>query len=269
MKRAGFGYTIVEVMIVLAISGTILASAIALFRGQRGETEFSQSMQDIASKIQFYVHGVGTDRELVTDQYTCILRGERPHLQDIQREQGTSQDCLFLGKAIQVEPDSSKIFIYSVLGRRTKPIGGSGKREPVTTYEEANPTPIIDEIPDGADLTEEYNLATGAAIVKWAEVLNGGNPKTSHLAGFYSGLQDQYQSSDKLSVLSRAYDFRTQGDIRQGIRRCIQGEPACVSYQLDTWAICFASTANSQTALLSVISTPTGVNTDLDFQECN
>ena len=52
------GYTVIEVLIVLAISGVIFVSGVVMFSGQSNSTAFEQSMQDTNSEIATRIRGV-------------------------------------------------------------------------------------------------------------------------------------------------------------------------------------------------------------------
>src|SRR5215467_6715500 len=107
LKRLG-GYTIVEVLIVLAVTGIMLASALALVGSLRGESDFSQAMFDIKSKIDSEITSVNNSTFPDEDKYNCQKSGSnRPQLSvpaGGTHESGTSGDCVFLGKALWLKP---------------------------------------------------------------------------------------------------------------------------------------------------------------------
>ena len=126
MKRPAGAYTIIEVMIVLAISGTLLLSAIGLFRGQRGETAFDQAVHDASSEISTRVKEVGSTSLPNGADFGCTLDGSQHAVLSSGGSppgQGSNDQCVVLGKAFEAAAGSSDIYIYTVLGRRVLPSG--------------------------------------------------------------------------------------------------------------------------------------------------
>lgn len=61
MKRgvAG-GFTIVETMIVLAVSGVLFISMVGVIQGQQNKIQFKNSMTDVVSQVQSIIGQVST-----------------------------------------------------------------------------------------------------------------------------------------------------------------------------------------------------------------
>ncbi len=267
------GYTVVEVMLFLTISGVIFAGAAFVFNGQQSRTSFEQGMRDLNSQLQKYVDEISTSVFLGGNNFTCAtsVSTGRPTLTAGGNGQGSNQDCIFLGRAFQVVPTQQKIFIYSVLGNKSTSSG-----EPVTSFANASPTPAVSA---GTDLTEEYVTSWGT--VKSSKVTyTNGTTADSDLVGFYNSLQDGYQNSGVTgaqSVFGKGYAYQST-DINSarstGVQSCLQEQNAngvsCANTPIITsWAVCFASTGSAQTALLNITSAPTGVTTDINFTSCS
>lgn len=272
MLRSRGGYTIVEVMLVLGISGVMLTSAIILVGGLRGGTEFSQAMRDVQSKFQSEINSVRTGTFAFNDSYDCKtiasadpLLNDRPSLTaSASASGGTSKDCLFLGKALQVVPGQSTLYIYSVLGNRTYKVDGAGNRALVTTFDQANP---IAANAAGADLTKTYNFSSSAAVTKSAQA-NGVNAE-SDMAGFYTNLQSSAGNSASQSLFAKAYNLTSSsGDASSGVQNCIEQQNSCSNAPLTKWDICFDSSDKKQTAQLSILASSTGILTQLNFISC-
>ncbi len=60
MNRSDNGYTIVEAMIFLAVSGVLFVSAMAAVSGQQQKTQFYQSIRDLDSNIRDKINEVGS-----------------------------------------------------------------------------------------------------------------------------------------------------------------------------------------------------------------
>lgn len=267
MLRPWGGYTIVEVMLVLGISGVLLTSAIVLVGGLRGGTEFSQAMRDIQSKFQTEINSVRTGTFAFNDSYSCAIApsNDRAKLTAAPGgSSGTSQDCLFLGKAFQVVPGLPMLYIYSVLGNRTYKVDAAGNRAPVTNFDQANPVVANDS---GADLTQSYNFSSSAALLKSAKA--NGVATEADMAGFYTNLQSSAGASSSQSLFAKAYNLTSNSsDVSNGVQNCIEQQASCTAVGLTKWDLCFDSSDKKQTAQLSISASSTGILTQLNFITC-
>lgn len=267
------GYTVIEVMLFLAISGVIFAGAAYVFSGQQNKTSFEQGMRDLSSQLQKYVGEVSTSVFTGGANYTCtVSAGGRAQLNAGSPGQGTNQACIFLGRAIQVVPNQQKVYIYSVLGNKN-----TSNNESVTSFADAMPEPAISA---DADLTEEYFTSWGK--VSSAKITTTSDIKsTSTLVGFYNSLQDGYQNSGVAgaqSVFAKGYSYQNSDPLnpKMGVKSCIEEQnpdgTACTSTNapiIKNWVICFASTRSAQTALLTLTSHPAGITTEVNFTSCS
>src|SRR3972149_6946468 len=156
MERSRDGYTIAELLMVVAITGVLFVSAMIAFTGQQAETEFNQAMQDISSKIQSYATEVSSGGVPDIEGYRCDIAGnERPVLipSGPGGGIGTNEKCLFLGRAIQVTPGQKTIYSYMILGNRAASTGA-------TFFGQSKPEPALDPS-DNFVLVDDYNLLNG------------------------------------------------------------------------------------------------------------
>lgn len=93
------GFTIIETLIVLAVSMALFLAAVILVAGQQRKVEFSQAVRDIQSNIQKTINEVSTGY-YSNPGFSCsasssvtITAGSTP--------QGSNNGCIFLGKALQ------------------------------------------------------------------------------------------------------------------------------------------------------------------------
>src|SRR5581483_5995816 len=124
-KRRAAGYTIVETMLFLLVSAAILASAIALVQSQQSKTQFSQSVRDLNSKLQNYINDVNSGFYNGSNSYSCAQVSGEPRLSSSNQGVGTSQDCIFLGKAFSFSLNQSAFTIITVLGNRLVGVGAN------------------------------------------------------------------------------------------------------------------------------------------------
>lgn len=162
LKRVG-GFTILETMIVMAVSATMLLSAMLLFSGQQRRSQFNQSVRDLESKFQDILNDVQTGYFPNVGGTTCtkdLING--PIVSLGSTEQGANLDCVFLGKAIHLQSD--KIISYTIVGNN-----GAGATL-------ASAKPVITD-----DLKEEVAISWGSRIynIYWDNPPE--NASTTHL----------------------------------------------------------------------------------------
>ncbi|MGI9028058.1 MAG: type II secretion system protein [Candidatus Saccharimonadales bacterium] len=150
MNRWQPGFTIIEVMIYLAISTLLLVSVSTLISGQQQKTEFNKSVKDVETAIQDVINDVdaGYFPESTDSVAGCTGSGG----------QGTRAACVFAGKVIQfgADGDKNKYNIYTIVGNR---VTGSGKE--VKNIAEA--TPRLIDLPT---YTESKNLYADLEFAK-------------------------------------------------------------------------------------------------------
>lgn len=130
-QQKGAGYTISELMIVLAVSGVIAISAFGMIRGQQNKNEFSQAVRDFETKLNDIANDVtkgyypnkGTNPRCDADNSGISFSPDSV-------EQGSSNDCVFAGKVLQFNsPDAggesgeARIIVYTLASRRADRMG--------------------------------------------------------------------------------------------------------------------------------------------------
>jgi prepilin-type N-terminal cleavage/methylation domain-containing protein len=253
--RNSKGYTIIEVIIVLAVSGVILISAMALLHGQQGKTEFTQGMRDIDSKIQVIAKNV-TSGISPSSQACSIGADGRPTLSSSTAQaSGTNSDCILLGSAIEVTPGKDNLNIYLVLGKSAS-----------SSFLDASPTPIMD--------TQENYPIIGGNTIKWSKTYDFSTPvknQDSNLVGIYLGNSDSGSAGGMLSMRGYRYDS-SKGDTIPG---CIEQDSgnscsdAGIMSPVSKWEICFQSAYDAgSTARLDIYPSSSGITTQLNFNGC-
>lgn len=168
MQRGGLnprGYTILEVMIFLAISGVMFVIAAGFISGKQGRTEFRQSMNAINAQIQQTINDVANGFYPSANNLTCTADnlGNPPNITSTANTQGKNQGCVFLGKVIQfgVQGTGMRGYnVYSITGRQY--VGSATQGKVPTTFTEAKPEVIYNPV----DLTEYKKLEHGAMVTK-------------------------------------------------------------------------------------------------------
>lgn len=274
-RRAG-GFTIIEVMIVLAVSGMLLITAILALRGQSGRTQFALSMRDIQSKFESIINDVNGGVFPSTEKYNCVSNNPpttRPVLQPNPQNRGTSTDCTYLGKAIEPVINQDKMFVYTVLGNRLMIIPFSTGPIPVDSLDNAKATPAFNQT-NGVSLTETYEFPDGATQILSSKVQGVPYPQ-SYLIGFYSSLQNASAAvgqNGSQSVVGKAYDLQSWQNVdiidSGEVQACVEEGVTCQNTPegFAEWDLCFAS--GDQKAVLKVRPNDTGYSTELSFEDC-
>ncbi len=278
MQRVTEGFTIIEVMIVMAISIILVGVSMTFLSGQDGKQRFTQNMHDLQSKMQSWFDDVsnGFPYGTITNNH-CDLGGSAVQIMNGARSAGAAPNCIFLGKAIQfVDSPATNVYAYSVFGKRTL---GSG--DLVSNIKDSGSVPAAGSSggdTGNAELTEKYSLGPGTtvrSIVKSSGI--AGN--NSHLAGFYLSLNTDTAIGQNGETNLKAYQYNLGNDaggITTTTVNCIENKAPCTfgfglvePPALSDWEICFQNDSNSETALFTILSGG-GFNpsTKLEFKVC-
>lgn len=131
------GFTIVETLIVLAVTGFLFVVAALYINGRQAKTEFQAGSRDIESRLRQAINEVSNGYYPNNGVFKCTALGGVPTISTPGAAQGTNKDCIFLGKIVQFNVDNSspeKMYVYSVIGLREARPG-----QLATTLTQANP----------------------------------------------------------------------------------------------------------------------------------
>ncbi|HET7060452.1 MAG TPA: prepilin-type N-terminal cleavage/methylation domain-containing protein [Candidatus Saccharimonadales bacterium] len=123
--RQPLGYTIVEVMIVLAVSGMMFLIAANFINGKQERAAFTQGSNDTVSKLQGVVEDI-TDGHYSDVPIQCVVPADNSRLElnpSANDVQGQNPDCVFLGKIMRFyAPDAggnkTNYSLYSIAAAR-------------------------------------------------------------------------------------------------------------------------------------------------------
>ncbi len=201
LGKSSIGYTIVEVMIFLAISSAILVSALLLVGGQQQKTQFTQSLRDIDSHIRDVMNDVSAGIYSNTGNFQCLAdnAGSAPVISAGADKQGANVSCIYIGKVLQFGPASSPedFNVFSVAGRQFR--GAPIASKLVSDITESKPVPIAPNIAHlamigpGLDATDYNKLDYGLTIKDNSDGAhpglsydNGSGPQAIGAFGFFS-----------------------------------------------------------------------------------
>lgn len=156
------GYTIVEVLIFLAVSAVLFGSTMALLAGKQQKAQFSNAVRDFETQIIDVANDVSNGYYQSSGNIACTA-GNPPNVTVGSPQQtGTNSDCVLLGRIIKLgygaTPQDEKIGIYTLVGNRL-----SGLTD-VDTLSAANPTLLWDDISSAASVRELRSIGYGASV---------------------------------------------------------------------------------------------------------
>ena len=135
------GFTLVEVMIFLAVSSLMLGSGVVAISGRRAAAELTTSVHDFESRIQDLANDVSTGNYAASGAFGCQASGSTVRINSTPTPTGTNKDCILVGQLIafdKLATDSGSITVASLAGLRTDPLNGME----VTSMKKASPQPI-------------------------------------------------------------------------------------------------------------------------------
>jgi len=186
------GFTIVETLIVLAVTGGLFMLIAASLSGRQAKTQFQQSIQEVRSQIEQVINDVSVGYYPNLANFQCSASGIGPSISAGSTAQGENTGCIFLGKAIQFQingTDPEQFRIYPVAGLQRDSSGAE-----VTTYAAAMPKVIAPStgnpgVPDNASVKKlNYGLTTASLKYGSGAGTNVGSIAfVSSLASYSSG----------------------------------------------------------------------------------
>ena len=119
MKRrttAGYaaGYTILEVMIVLAVTGALFISTVLMLGGKQAQNEVTQAMRNYETQLQNVASEVANG--YYPNGFSCVPLGTSVSVTANPAPVGGNLGCVFLGKIINVHETYAEI--VTMVGRQ-------------------------------------------------------------------------------------------------------------------------------------------------------
>jgi len=141
-NRQPLGYTIVEVMIVLAVSGVMFVIAAGFINGKQARAAFTTGVNEMASTIQDTLDQV-SDGKYSDIPLNCSFNGSQTSITSGgSNQQGTNATCVFLGKMIRWDVGAADYTVYSLAGGRSTDFA-TGTTD-ITNLSAADPRVITD-----------------------------------------------------------------------------------------------------------------------------
>ena len=169
-----FGYTIIEVMIFLAISGALFVSASALISGRQERTMFQQSVNTMSQNLEDLLNDVSTGFYPSNSDFGCDNSSGTPSIYSVippgSKQQGTNEGCIFSGKLLSftTSPASSTYSVYTMVsGSPDLSLPGSNPTiNTVSTLLLGTPNPgVIDRRTNNSDVNISKIFEDGSTPV--------------------------------------------------------------------------------------------------------
>lgn len=265
MRNRG-GFTLVETLIVLGVTGVLFFSVMSSISGKQGRTEFTQSIREIEARVRDTLNDVNNGFYPNVDHLACDVSDgtSAPTLSynsSLVDTTGKNGNCIAAGKVVQYGTDSdvSATRIYSLAGRKSVTTGAS--TSDVGSIAELKPVVIkVNDSGHILDATERNVLPSGIQLVK-------SDGSDSHIAfGIYYqnfGGQSGGQSSGTSSVSIAKLNPGTysEDDVITAAESVSQDSdflPAAGSLLM-----CFKSATSNQFATITVKGSGGGFTTEL------
>lgn len=148
---ADAGFTIAEVLIVLAVTGLLFVSAAILISGRQNKTMFMSAVNDFRQQLQQVINQTQSGYYSGHDFGCRGMSSGTPAISLTPNNDGT---CIFLGSNVQFNPGDGQFMVIPVVGNRL-----SGDKE-VTSLTQAAPLAVTnDMVPGAAQInTLEYGM---------------------------------------------------------------------------------------------------------------
>ncbi|MBP7857626.1 MAG: type II secretion system protein [Candidatus Saccharimonadales bacterium] len=164
------GFTVVETLIVLAVTSALFLSAAILINGRQQKTEFAVGIRGLQQQIQQSINETRTGNYPSAGGFTCADSG--PHnvtiTASVGKEQGTNGECIFAGKTLVFDPADhpNSFFVYSLAARRL--ISGQEVKyaadAKITAVAPTSSNPSIPDLTSKIDIPNSIEYVKGRSV---------------------------------------------------------------------------------------------------------
>ncbi len=189
------GYTIVEVMIYLAVTGVLFVIAFTTIGGRQAQASFTQSIRTFQSRITNNLNDVSTGFYPNTNNLNCSLNGavmgSKVSFISGVSTPGTNIDCTFIGKVLQFNNNSSTFNLITVVGTRLDSNGNE-----VSNLVDSHPLAAVkNSVSPPVDLTVADTLDSGVRITDLITLSSGVIIHNRGAVGFFTSFPQSNSSS--------------------------------------------------------------------------
>lgn len=247
------GFTIVETLVVLAVTGFLFAMAVLLIAGKQDATQFSHAVREVQSQVQQSFNEVSTGYYQNTGNLKCVKSFTGPVLSSTVTELGTNKGCIYLGKVLQFDiagSDPEQYNVYTLVGLRDE--GAGTLLNLVATKPRVvakGTTEMATSIPD--NMYDTRTLLNGLTVTK---MYYDDNPANAIGAVAFAssigslGASDNSQQVNVVAIPATQLN-RSKAD---GVTQINAGLAASVINPPNGVQICFRSGGTDQSALMKI-----------------
>lgn len=207
--RTQKGFTIIEVLIVLAVTGFMFISAVTLISGRQAKTQFQQSVTQIQTQMQQIIAEVSTGYYANAGNFQCTASGSNNiSLSAGSTGQGANTACIFLGKVVQFtnvagSTGNQKYYTFPIAARRADSTGND-----ITDIASSNATAVAPSTtqPNIPNASVSDNLLYGLSVGKMYYTSGGSNTQIGAF-GIVSNLGSPDSSGVGLSSGSQQFNL--------------------------------------------------------------
>ncbi len=197
MNKSGF--TLVEVMIFIAISGVLFILGLKNLIDTQQKDQFNVALGNIKSQLQVYLNDAANGNYQLPNGYYCVPSSPRLSVTNAVHVVTDSPDCSYLGSALYLlnngAINQSKILIFPVFGytfKNNSIVDGFSQIKP-------NSTSLSDSLPvSNSNLFTTYNLPSSVSLSSVTFVDNHGVKNNINLFLLLSNY-NQYTASNSLN----------------------------------------------------------------------
>lgn len=190
------GYTIVEVLLFLAISSFMFIAAAVFINGKQSSAEFRQGMNGMNAVLSKVINDVNNGVYPSNEDFTCTAGASGLSFSDGATDnQSVSTKCTYVGKMILFTNDSSAYEINTIAGRLM-----DSKELLITDLEDSTPA-VAPRLTERADA--QWGLILKRAVLSDGTALKGVG-FVSSFAKYSSGLDSGAQSVAVYPIKSAA-----------------------------------------------------------------
>lgn len=250
------GYTIIEVLIVLAVTAGLFVAAAIMIGGRQNRTAFEQATRNVQSQIQQVISEVATGYYPNNGDFRCTATATGPQFSSGAAPAGTNSGCVFVGKVIQfgvAGTDPEQFVVYTLAGLQKR----AGSTTEAVNRTESQPKVVAPTTSDSSipDRSVTNRLDNGLTTYRmWYN--NGGADQLIGAVGFMQSFAKYTGSninSGAQNVISVAVAGTSLNASRTATADAINANfPSSPFDTSGGISICFVSGSTDQSGLVTI-----------------